>query len=81
MILNYPKERECTVIHIENQADTSAPREATCDHIVGFRLASFPQHGEKDRLIRIGEKTEADELFNYCPVCGGLFVVSAFLTR
>lgn len=66
------------MICVESQA--TPPREGDCDHIVGFRLASFPQHGEVDRLIRSSDKTPPDESFNYCPLCGGLFVVPAFTT-
>jgi len=66
-------------ILVENQAKT--PQEDGCDHIVGFRLASFPQHGEVDRLIRSSEKIAPDDPFNYCPLCGGLFVVPAFTTK
>jgi hypothetical protein len=67
------------VIRIECQG--SAPSEGECDHIVGVRAASFPQHGEVDRLVRISEKIAVDESFNYCPLCGGLFVVPAFVTN
>jgi hypothetical protein len=59
-------------------AQASLPRESECDHLVGLRVASFPQYGETDRLVRSSEKLEPDDPFNYCPVCGGLFVVPAF---
>jgi hypothetical protein len=67
------------MIRVETQAN--APQETGCDHIVGVRSASFPQHGEVDRLIRSSDKIPPDEPFNYCPVCGGVFVVPAFTTR
>ena len=65
------------MICVESQA--KAPKESDCDHIVGFQLASFPQHGEVDRLIRVSDQVKPDEVFNYCPLCGGVFVVPAFV--
>jgi hypothetical protein len=43
-----------------------------CDHIVGFLLGTFPQHGDVDRLTRESEDVRHLDLeFNYCPLCGG----------
>ena len=70
---------EPAVIFAESKA--TLPKAIECDHIIGFHLAAYPQYGEIDRLIRVSEKIEPNEPFNYCPLCGGLFVVPAFTTR
>ena len=31
-----------------------------CDHVVGFRLAPFPQFGERDELVRASEGFDVD---------------------
>ena len=43
-----------------------------CDHIIGFELCAYPQHGERDRLMRESEMRGEflDQPFAYCPECG-----------
>ena len=42
-----------------------------CDHIVGFSLSEFPQHGGMDGLVRVSEGiSEITQAFNFCPLCG-----------
>ena len=42
----------------------------TCDHVVGFALCAFRQHGERDRLVVASESVVPDDKFAFCPRCG-----------
>jgi hypothetical protein len=50
-----------------------------CNHIIGFKLGEFPQHGDTDRLLRIAENIAPDESFTYCPLCGEYLVGTSCL--
>ena len=47
-----------------------AVTEQRCDHVVGFALAVFPQHGETDRIVKESERETVDQAFRFCPLCG-----------
>lgn len=42
----------------------------TCDHIVGFALSDFPEHGGTDCLVKQSESIQVTTQFHFCPNCG-----------
>ena len=52
------------------KSQSASYESAPCNHIIGFHLAAFPEHGERDTLVRFSERVTLDDTFRYCPLCG-----------